>query len=120
MTPAAPLAILSIATRSGANAMSGDDFWFSDIGIPWCREEDYGAFVAIFEDAKDLPTTWDDFADLMKRAEQDWEAKGRNVQRVYIDPRTFPAWCKNKGYRVDAKARVRFAFEAVTRNANHD
>lgn len=94
--------------------MSDPDFFFGGIGIAWCREEDYSAFVAIFEDRKDLPATWEAFAKAMQEAEDHWKAQGSSTVRVYIDPRTFPVWCKRKGCRVDAQARNKFAFEVAT------
>jgi hypothetical protein len=81
------------------------------VGLPWCREEDYSAFIGIFEDADDLPKTWKDFIKPYERAEKGFKEKGQLVVRVYINPRTFPEWCANKGYRINAKARERFAAE---------
>ncbi|MGH7074496.1 MAG: hypothetical protein ACREFD_09895 [Stellaceae bacterium] len=95
--------------------MSGDDFWFSEIGIPWCREEDYNTLLSISEDAHDMPRTWKRFTELVEEVEQEWQTQGRTVRRVYINPYAFPDWCKSKGYRVNAHARHRFAFEAVTK-----
>lgn len=81
------------------------------IGLPWCREEDYDAFVPIFEDANNLPKTWKHFIAPSERAEQEFQAAGQAVKRIYINPRTFPDWCKRKGYLVNAKARHKFAAE---------
>jgi len=81
------------------------------IGIPWCREEDYSAFRAIFKDADDLPESWKDFIKPRERAEKDFQDKGQLVVRVYINPQTFPQWCARKGYRINAKARDLFAAE---------
>jgi hypothetical protein len=100
--------------------MSDPDFWLTPIGIPWCWEEDYDAFVAMFEDRKNLPRTWQGFADAAEKAEKLYEAKGDTTVRVNIDPRTFPEWCKSKGYRINSHARHKFAFEAAARKANGD
>jgi hypothetical protein len=97
--------------------MSDPEFFFGVIGIPWCREEDYPAFVAIFEDRKDLPRTWQGFAEAAEKAEEHWKAQGSRTIRVYIDPRTFPVWCKVQGCRIDAQARHEFAREAAIRKA---
>ncbi len=81
------------------------------VGLPWCREEDYDAFVAIFEDANNLPKTWKEFVKRYERAEKEFQIAGQSVKRIYINPRTFPDWCARKGYRINAKARERFAAE---------
>jgi hypothetical protein len=81
------------------------------IGLSWCWEEDYDAFVAIFEDSNDLPRTWKEFIRPYEQAEKEFQASGKIVKRIYINPRTFPSWCASKGYRVNAKARERFAAE---------
>jgi hypothetical protein len=79
------------------------------IGIPWCREEDYDAFVAIFVDAKDLPRTWQEFAEAAEESEKFHKEQGYVVKRIYIDLHTFPDCCRAQGYRVNANARARFA-----------
>jgi len=98
--------------------MSDPDFWLTPIGIPWCRKEDYDAFVSIFEDRRNLPTTWEGFAKAAEEAEQLYEDKGHVVLRVNIDPRTFPRWCKSKGYSVDARARAQFALHVTNPEAD--
>jgi hypothetical protein len=90
------------------------------LGLPWCREEDYDAFRAIFEDANNLPTLWKQFITPLEKAEQAFQADGQSVKRIYINPLTFPGWCERKGYRINAKAREKFAAEIaikVQRNA---
>ncbi len=93
------------------------------LGIPWCRKEDYDAFVAIFEDSNDLPTTWEKFIAPLEGAEKSFQDAGKIVRRVYINPQTFPSWCKGKGCRINAKAREKFAAEIAIkeqRNAGGD
>lgn len=85
------------------------------VGLPWCREEDYSAFRAIFEDADDLPESWESFIKPRERAEKDFKDKGQLVVRVYINPRTFPAWCATKGYRINAKASDLLAAEIANK-----
>ncbi len=98
--------------------IAGDRFRPNIIGIPWCREEEYDAFRAIFEDAKDLPPDWKAFADAAQQAEEFHKQQGYIVKRVYIDPRTFPEWCQTQGYGVNAQARARFAERTVNTNSN--
>jgi len=100
--------------------MSDPDFWLMPIGIPWCRQENYDAFLSIFEDREDLPLEWQGFAKTAEEAEQHYKAKGHFVVRVDIDPHTFPRWCQSKGYRVNARARARFARDVANVEADHD
>jgi hypothetical protein len=93
----------------GYHTNQGERTVHSVIGIPWCREEDYDAFCAIFEDSKDLPATWAEFAKTAEDTEQHYIGGGAVVERVDIDPQTFPGWCTNHGYGVNASARHRFA-----------
>ncbi len=81
------------------------------VGLPWCREEDYNAFLAILQDANDWPTTWDNFVARMEKAERSFQESGQTVRRININPRTFPIWCASKGYRIDANACHKFAAE---------
>jgi hypothetical protein len=100
--------------------MPDPKFWLTSIGIPWCRKEDYDAFVAIFEDRKNFPPTWQGFAKSAEEMEEFYKSKGHPIVRVNIDPRTFPQWCESKGYRVDAKARTQFAHDIVNPKTNND
>jgi len=93
------------------------------LGLPWCREEDYDAFLAICEDANELPPLWKDFVRTFERAENDFKSGGKAVRRIYINPRTFPQWCASKGYRINAEARQKFAADIAIkeqRNAGGD
>ena len=87
----------------------------SVVGIPWCRKEDYDALVAIFVDTHDLPRVWEEFIQIAEEAEKFQKAEGRVVERVYIDPHTFPNWCQMQGYRINAHARRMFAFQVAAR-----
>jgi hypothetical protein len=83
------------------------------IGIPWCREEDYGAYVALLEDANLLAPAWHDYAALLEEVEHDYQERGQFVRRVYIDPRTFAMWCERRGSRINTNAAHNFAAETV-------
>jgi hypothetical protein len=41
--------------------------------------------------------------------------EGSKVVREYLDPKTFPAWCKAKGYEMDGAARARYATESAAK-----
>ena len=91
------------------------------IGIAWYRQEDYFKIQQIMVDAHKLPDT---FARWLKQANQGIQhltAQGHIVEKVYIDPNTFPAWCADRGLNVDAHARMTFANDSVAgkyRNQN--
>ncbi len=91
-----------------------DDYHARAVGVLWCRKEDYAAFLAICEDADRLPATWEKFAEFSQTAEDSWKAKGYIVERAYIDPETFPAWCAQRGLSIDSKARMTFAASLVS------
>jgi hypothetical protein len=85
------------------------DFNARAVGVPWVREEDYPAFLAICEDADRLPPTWQRFAQFSEQAEQRYRANGYLVVRAYIDPETFPDWCAQRDTGINSQARMRFA-----------
>jgi hypothetical protein len=79
------------------------------IGIPCCREEDYNALRAICEDANDMPSTWHEFFNLAQKAENSFLENGQSAARVNINPDIFADWCAREGYRVESKARAKYA-----------
>lgn len=84
-------------------------------GMAWYRQEDYAKIKKIMIDHRKLPDTYKQW---LKKANQGFEhftAQGHIVEKVYIDPDTFPDWCATRGLNVDANARIRFASEAVAR-----
>jgi len=83
----------------------------------WYKEEDYEKLLGIFDDAEQLPRT---FTDWQKRAEEkksEVEAAGDQVIKVYIDPETFPEWCKSKNLPMDANSRSQLAIEVAQANS---
>ena len=68
------------------------------VGIPWYRQEDWPALIAIFEDG----LVFDSFEQWLARAEElecQFQRDGYIVERAYIDPDTFPQWCRQNGRR---------------------
>ncbi|MDP3479534.1 MAG: hypothetical protein Q8R88_07165 [Desulfoprunum sp.] len=79
----------------------------------WYREEDWDTLKTLFTDTQLLPKT---YADWLIRAEEmktRVQADGDIVIKVYIDPETFPAWCEQKGLKMDAEARSQLAIEVA-------
>jgi hypothetical protein len=83
-------------------------------GIAWLREEDYPALLAVFEDG----WLFDSYEEWLGRAEEferTLQRHGCTVERVCIDPVTFPEWCRKAGIGCGREARVRYAGEMVER-----
>jgi hypothetical protein len=83
------------------------------IGLAWFWREDYPRLLGIFEDAHEMPATWEEWEQAAKKVENRFKAEGYAVERVHIDPDTFPAWCRSAGVRIVASARSRFTAETV-------
>jgi len=85
------------------------------VGMVWYRQEDYFKVKTLMSDSRKLPDT---YAQWLKQANQGFQqltAEGLLVEKVYLDPDTFPAWCSERGLNVDAHARMTFANEFVGR-----
>lgn len=80
-----------------------------DVGIAWFRPETYDVCRSLFEDGDGLPSSYAGWLAKAERKERDVIRMGKTVHRIDIDPATFPQWCKNNGYRVNARARVEYA-----------
>ena len=82
--------------------------------LVWYKEEDWETLRELFTDSHLLPTS---YADWLQRAEEmivKVEAAGDVALKVFIDPETFPAWCKEKGKEMDGNARADLAIEVAT------
>ncbi len=82
--------------------------------LVWYREKDWETLRNLFTDSHLLPVS---YADWLQRAEEmvtKVEASGDVALKVYIDPETFPAWCKEKGREMDGNARADLAIEVAT------
>ncbi|HEY0380550.1 MAG TPA: hypothetical protein VGC87_26795 [Pyrinomonadaceae bacterium] len=86
------------------------------IGFAWYKPEHYDEMRRLSADGKtQMPSTYkqwlkkaQDLFDRLKR-------EGHTVEKVYIEPDTFPAWCAERGLQINAQARIRFADEFVAR-----
>lgn len=81
----------------------------SAVGIGWYRPETYKPCLSIFDDASDLPHTFDEWLALAKKTEAQLKRQGMKVVRVEMDPETFLKWCAAEGYTtIDKHARMAF------------
>ena len=84
-------------------------------GIAWYREEDYDKLRRLFVDGNNLPSSFHEWLTKAQALFDRMKREGHAVEKVYIDPETFPGWCAVRGMDIDSKARVRFANESVYR-----
>jgi hypothetical protein len=78
-------------------------------GIPWYREGDYVKLLSIFEDADNLPGTFNEWLVKAEAFEKNLTKSGMRVVRAVIDPDTFPVWCAANNVKINADGRKRFA-----------
>ncbi len=83
------------------------------VGVVWFRKEDYPAILEIFEDGDKFVPTWDEWVKGAEKAEKGLNDQGQMTERVYIDPDTFPEWCRKEGLSVGRYARNKFAAGVV-------
>ena len=85
------------------------------IGMVWYRQEEYARFRKLFSDGRKLPPTHKQWLKQANKTFEEFAVRGYLVEKVYLDLDTFPDWCRRRGLDIDAKARTRFANEAVAR-----
>ena len=78
------------------------------IGISWFPEEDYAAIRSISEDGHKMPSTWKEWLKGAEEMEKKAIESGKIVERINIDPDTFPDWCKKNGVGVNREGRHKF------------
>ncbi|MBM9518238.1 hypothetical protein JWG39_00220 [Desulforhopalus vacuolatus] len=79
----------------------------------WYREEEYPALLEFFSDRDLLPLTWQSWHERAEAKQQEVEAAGTQVIKVFIDLATFPEWCRSRGISPDAEARSQLAIEVA-------
>jgi hypothetical protein len=79
----------------------------------WYKEEHWETLKSLFTDADRLPRTYGDWLQRAEEMKTQIQAAGDVVIKVYIDPETFPAWCRHKGLAMDAEARSQLAIEVA-------
>ena len=79
----------------------------------WYKEEHWETLKTLFADADQLPKTYSDWLQRAEEMKAQVQAAGDVVIKVYIDPETFPAWCRHKGLAMDAEARSQLAIEVA-------
>ena len=80
----------------------------------WYKEEDWKQLRRILPDSYLLPKKYKDWLARAEAKEKEVRGRGNVVIKVFIDPETFPAWCKKKGREMDAESRTLMAIEVAT------
>lgn len=79
----------------------------------WYKEEHYPELLRLFDDAEQLPLTYQHWLTRAEEKKAEVEAGGDRVIKVFIDPETFPQWCDRKNLARDANARAELAIEVA-------
>lgn len=85
------------------------------IGWAWYSEADYDRLREMFVDGARLPGTFLQWQDQAEQGRKRLLREGKIVVKAYIDPDTFPAWCRANGHELDASARSMFAASEARR-----
>ena len=81
--------------------------------LPWYARRDYPALLKLFSDPDKLPATYDAWLKRAESTERQLQKAGMAVARVWIRPRSFAAWCKQRNASPDQAARMTFANESA-------
>jgi len=79
----------------------------------WYKEEHYEELLTLFADTHLLPLTYQDWLTRAEEKKTEVETNGNQVIKVFIDPETFPEWCKKKNLPMDANSRSQLAIEVA-------
>ena len=83
------------------------------VGVYWIEEADYPAAIRIFDDGNMLPRNWAEWRKIAEEMEKGLKAYGHVVERVRVDPATFPAWCAAHGTTPGRQGRKLFVAAAI-------
>ena len=76
---------------------------------------DYVLLKHISADGHELPESFDEWIEQTETSVSLFTAEGWTVEKVYLDPVEFPAWCRALGVTIDSHARIKFALAVVSR-----
>lgn len=84
-------------------------------GIVWYRREDYDRLKALFPDGSKLPDTFEEWLAKAQEVLATLVAADVCVEKAYIDPETFPDWCRTHRHKMDERGRTAYATEFASR-----
>ena len=79
----------------------------------WYKEEDWDTLMELFPDSHLLPPSYEDWIGRAEEMKTKVEASGDVVIKVFIDPETFPAWCKEQGKEMNSESRAELAIRVA-------
>ena len=85
--------------------------------LVWYKEEEWDELMAMFPDRHLMPATFDDWLVRATELVDKVQAEGDIALKVFIDPVTFPEWCRKKGRTLDAAARTDMAIEVAMKQS---
>ena len=85
--------------------------------LVWYKEEDWEELMAMFPDRDRMPKSFDDWQDRAEELLQQVQDSGDIAIKVFIDPVTFPEWCRLNDRELDAAARTDMAIEIATKQS---
>lgn len=85
------------------------------VGIAWYRQEDYAKIRKVMIDRRKLPDTYKQWLKKANQAFKILTTEDNLVEKIYIDPESFPDWCAKRGMNTNAEARTTFANESVAK-----
>jgi len=83
------------------------------VGVYWIDDADYPVVLKIFDDGNMLPRSWKKWLKIAEEMEKGLKAYGHIVERVRIDPATFPNWCASHGTTPGRQGRKMFVAAAI-------
>jgi hypothetical protein len=63
----------------------------------------------MFEDGNKLPATYEQWFQKAQSLLDGMKSRGVAVERVYLYPDDFAAWCRSRSLNINAKARMEYA-----------
>ena len=81
--------------------------------LVWYKKEHWDTLKEMFTDGDRLPPTFEEWERRAEELKEQVQAAGDAVIKVYIDPETFPAWCRKKGLPMNSEARSELAIEVA-------
>ena len=89
------------------------------IGVTWYMSTDYARMRKLFKDGAKLPRTYARWLKAATATQSTLESMGFKVIKAYVDPDTFPAWCKSRRLDIDGNARLQYGNWYVDNGFGH-
>ena len=85
-------------------------------GVAWYHSAaDYALLKHVSADTRDLPESFEEWIKQTEESVSLFTTQGWIVEKVYLDPVEFPAWCRALDMKIDSHARTKFARAIVAR-----